>query len=62
MQEIVLFSDIIKCPECGKVQDAEVTYFPEWPWHPVYVHECEECGYIITESDWYSLKRRMTDE
>ncbi len=39
----------IKCPECLMVCEAEV--FREQPWF-VYVHECEHCGYIITESDW----------
>lgn len=43
--------DII-CPECKKVQTAEVKYTVPW-W--TYIHECK-CGYIIMESEWEKLK------
>jgi hypothetical protein len=38
----------IRCPRCGKVEDAEVQHT-----HPFdsYAHECA-CGYWITESEW----------
>lgn len=39
----------IKCPACGKIVDAEVEHTAPW-WS--YVHECD-CGYIITESEWF---------
>ena len=48
-------TETIKCPECGEVQDAEVTYEDYMPF-PTYVHECE-CGYIIMESDWEKVER-----
>lgn len=41
--------DKIICPECGKIQFAEVEATPLWD---IYVHECEDCGFMITESDW----------
>lgn len=44
----------IKCPECGKICDAEVeNHFP----FASYVHECEHCGYMITESEWDSQEK-----
>lgn len=41
----------IKCPMCDCVQDAEVVYLGWMPF-PAYVHECKECRYMITESEW----------
>lgn len=43
--------DVICCPRCQRVQDAEVT-FPKWAPFPIYVHRCIDCGYYVTESDW----------
>lgn len=39
----------IYCPECGKKQQARVYLTQPWP---VYVHVCDFCQYIITESEW----------
>ncbi len=44
--------EIIKCCECGKIQEAEVLYTIPWP---IYVHQCS-CGYIIMESEWDRMK------
>lgn len=41
---------IIKCPSCGMIQKAVVEH-KHYPWD-IYVHECVECDWIITESDW----------
>lgn len=41
----------IRCPECGTIQKAEVVQHDGAPWSD-YVHECTECGYVITESEW----------
>ncbi len=45
----------IKCPQCDHVQDAEV-WKDDWMPFPVYVHDCESCGYTITESEWEKVK------
>lgn len=43
----------IKCPECGTIQDAIVEHtFP----FSTYVHHCENCGYVIMESEWEEIK------
>lgn len=47
-------TDIIKCPECNKVQEATVEH--THPWYS-YVHTCINCGYIIMESEWDSLPK-----
>lgn len=43
----------IVCPECGKIQFAEVETTPFWD---IYVHECKDCDFIITESEWERVK------
>ena len=45
----VIKTDTIKCPECSKIQDAEVTQ-GNAPF-ATYIKVCE-CGYIIMESEW----------
>jgi C4-type Zn-finger protein len=42
----------IKCPSCGTVQDATVEHTE--PFY-CYVHDCDKCGYTITESEWERL-------
>ena len=44
----------IECPKCGYVQMAFVDHTTV-PFSS-YVHECCECGYIITESEWNEIK------
>ena len=44
-------AETIRCPECGKVQEAQV-HFEDWMPFPAYVHDCEACGYTIMESEW----------
>jgi uncharacterized Zn finger protein len=39
--------EIIKCPECGRHEVAEVLHTV--PWY-TYIHNCT-CGYIIMESE-----------
>lgn len=46
----VIGIDKIKCPNCGKVQDAEVTQHLNAPF-ATYIKNCE-CGYTIMESEW----------
>jgi len=43
--------ETIRCPECGRVQTAQV-HFETWMPFPAYVHDCEACGYTIGESEW----------
>ena len=40
---------IIICPECNKIQTATVEL--TLPFF-TYIHECEECKYLIMESEW----------
>lgn len=41
--------DVIVCPRCGTKQKAVVRHtIPFFD----YTHECEKCGYWITESEW----------
>lgn len=44
--------DRIICPNCGTEQVAQVLHTA--PWYS-YVHECQDCQYIITESEWNSV-------
>lgn len=41
---------VIRCPSCGKVQPALVTFYERDPF-PGYAHDCA-CGYLIIESEW----------
>lgn len=45
--------EIIKCPECNKIQEAIVEHTLPWA---SYVHTCIGCGYIIMESEWNKLE------
>ena len=46
----------IICPNCGSVQEATVEhYVPFWS----YVHECENCDYVILESEWRRIKKLL---
>lgn len=46
-------TDYIVCPECGKTCKATVQYGPMFP---IFIHDCEHCGYIIMESEWQLIK------
>jgi uncharacterized Zn finger protein len=41
----------IVCPQCGTAQTAKIELEYWMPWAS-YVHTCEKCGHIITESEW----------
>jgi rubredoxin len=43
----------IKCPNCGHVQKSKIR--KTLPFY-TYIHECEKCKYVITESDWEEVK------
>lgn len=47
----ITFPCRVKCPQCGQKQKAEVTRQEGDPF-PIYFHECENCGYVIMESEW----------
>ena len=47
--DVMSHTERIKCNECGLEQDAEVEH--TYPF-PTYVHVCEDCGFIVMESDW----------
>ena len=44
-------ADRIRCPECSKVQDAQIHFYAIDPM-TTYLHDCEACGYTIMESEW----------
>jgi len=48
----------IICPECGKVQDAKVIV--DVPFN-IYIHTCNECGYLILESEWNRVELNGKD-
>lgn len=47
------FIEMIKCPNCGKIQEAKV--IADVPFY-VYIHECTECKYLIEESEWEKVE------
>lgn len=52
MNELKSHQEIIQCPECKSIQTAIVEH--KWPWYS-YVHECDNCKYIIMESEWNNV-------
>jgi hypothetical protein len=53
MREFPTHKEIIRCPECGFIQEATVEHIDPWD---SYIHFCEKCGYCITESEWVTIK------
>lgn len=47
-------TEIIKCPDCGAIQNAEVRH--TIPWYD-YTHICEKCENMIMESEWEHVER-----
>lgn len=43
----------IECPECGTIQPALIDRSKFWD---SFVHECRNCSYMITESDWEEVE------
>lgn len=43
----------IICPECNSIETATVKHTSPW-W--LYAHNCSNCGYCITESEWRACK------
>lgn len=51
--------ETIKCPQCGKIQLAEVLHTsPLWP----YAYNCINCDYIIMESEFKNINAELKDE
>lgn len=48
------WKELIRCPECQKIQEANVEWPEGDPW-PTYWHECVRCGHGIGESEWGKL-------
>jgi ribosomal protein L37AE/L43A len=44
---------VIRCPNCIQLQNATVKHTE--PFY-TYIHECSNCKYVITESDWDEVK------
>lgn len=51
-----LFIDRIVCPQCKLLQTALVTHTKGHPW-PTYIHVCTGCGYVIMESEWFTVPK-----
>ncbi len=51
--------ETIRCPECGKEQDAEV--METWPWW-MRCHLCVRCGYVIMEGEWQRVNHAGCEE
>lgn len=45
---------IIKCPECGWINAAQVHFYVGDPFL-TYAHICHNCKYLISESEWSEL-------
>jgi ribosomal protein S27E len=43
---------IVMCPECGSIVEGKVERW--YPWD-IYSAECDNCGYIIMESEWEEI-------
>lgn len=46
---MIIETQKIKCPECKCVQGATVKHTIPFP---TFIHECENCKYVIMESEW----------
>lgn len=49
MNKMKTHTEKIECPECNKKQNAKVLH-TEIFW--TYIHNCINCNYVITESEW----------
>jgi len=58
-EEIVLAVETIRCPKCGHVQAAQVTWRPGDPFE-TYMHQCTCCGYWIHEQEWDRMQDAST--
>lgn len=45
--------EYIKCPRCGMIQVAEVRHTIPFP---TFIHTCNCCRYVITESEWEKVR------
>jgi len=52
-EQIPFQTDHITCPKCGKVQSAKILH--TWPKYK-YLHQCVDCGFKITKTDWKSIE------
>ena len=57
----IISVDQIVCPECGSGQVAYVTYTDGHPF-ATYIHECDNCKYLIMESEWNAIETRKPNE
>lgn len=53
MREPKRYMQLIRCPNCCKRCEAVVE--KTLPFH-TYIHECEHCDYVITESEWEPIR------
>lgn len=49
------WTETIICPVCDFEQISTVKKQPRLPF-VTYIHECDACGYIITESEWQQVE------
>ncbi len=49
MEKVRFHEEYIECPECRTEQWAKV--LETWPFYS-FIHDCENCGHTIMESEW----------
>lgn len=49
--------ETIKCPECERIQTAEVLHTLPWA---TYIHTCVNCKHTIMESEWNLISKFET--
>lgn len=49
-------TNLIECPECKRIQKAQIEL--TYPWFS-FVHKCTRCKYIIMESEWNKINFKM---
>ena len=53
------WTERIRCPKCGHVQDATVNVVYDHPF-AAHVYECTSCCYLIVESEWDIVEETTT--
>lgn len=51
-------SVVIQCPDCGNLCNAIIEWWDNFPFAS-YVHKCEHCGYMITESEFNRVSKKL---
>ena len=55
----IYHNETIVCPQCGKIQEAKVEHTVPFF---TYIHDCENCGYTIMESEWVRVQVKQSEK